>query len=112
MCLPVHLFRCSSSRRGCPLRQGRLLRYGQSGAEGKFFVVVLFFCHDLLLRPCTCSSLLTNAAIAPYGAQAMAVAVAAAIVAVVIRYVAVAVVLDVAEATVLAMATKVSLFDY
>ena len=81
----------------------------QSGAEGKFFVLVVFFCQDFSLRPCTCSSLLANAAVAPCGSRAMAMATAVA--ATVIRYVAVAAVLDVAEATVLAMAMKVGLFD-
>ena len=86
----------------------------QSGTEGKFVVVVVFFCHDFSLRPCTactCSSLLVNAIVAPCGSRVMAMA--AAMAAAVIRYVAVAVVvvLDVAEATVLAMAMKVSLFD-
>ena len=61
----------------------------QSGAEGKFVVVVVFFCRDFSLRPCTCSSLLTNAAVAPCGSRALALA--AAIAAAVIRYMAVAV---------------------
>ena len=75
----------------------------QSGAEGKFFVVVVFFCHDFSNRPCTCSSLLANAAVGCCGSRSMAMD--AAIVAVVIRYVAIAVVLGVTEATVLVMAT-------
>ena len=81
----------------------------QTGVEGKFVVVVVFFCHDFSLRPCTCSSLLANATAAPCGSQTMAMAAAVAVA--VIRCVAVAAVLGVAEATVLVMAMKVSLFD-
>ena len=81
----------------------------QSGAEGKFFVVIVFFCHHFSLRRCMCSSLLANASVASCGSRAMTLT--AAIAAAVIRYVAVAVVLDVAKATALVMAMKVSLFD-
>ena len=36
----------------------------QSVAEGKCFVVVVFFCEDDLLTPCPCPSLLAGAAVA------------------------------------------------
>ena len=38
----------------------------QSGVEGKFVVIVVLFCHDILLTPCPCPrpSLLVNASVA------------------------------------------------